>query len=60
MDDAIEQLKVSETVRQSLKLRKEDFVSNLSGGDISEINYVALVTPVSSQRNLISPTSEKH
>ncbi|KAK2768357.1 Glucosaminyl phosphatidylinositol (GlcN-PI) nositol acylation protein [Arachnomyces sp. PD_36] len=46
MDDPIvEQLKASESVKQSLKLRKEDFVSNLAGGDISEINYVALVTP---------------
>lgn len=31
---------------QTLKSRKEEFVSNLSGGDISEINLVTLVAPV--------------
>lgn len=46
-DDAIEQLKAAESVKQSLKLRKEDFVSNLTGGDIFEINYVTLIAPVS-------------
>jgi hypothetical protein len=30
----------------SYKQRKVDFVSNLSGGSISEINYVTLVAPV--------------
>ncbi|KAL9618459.1 MAG: hypothetical protein Q9160_006837 [Pyrenula sp. 1 TL-2023] len=30
---------------QTLKSRKEEFVSNLSGGDISEINLVTLVGP---------------
>ncbi|KAL8732977.1 MAG: hypothetical protein Q9166_002375 [cf. Caloplaca sp. 2 TL-2023] len=32
---------------QSYKSLKEDFVSNLSGGSISEINYVTIVAPVS-------------
>lgn len=31
---------------QSYKALKEDFVSNLSGGDITEINYVTAVAPV--------------
>ena len=31
---------------QSYKTLKEDFVSNLSGGQISEINYVTAVAPV--------------
>lgn len=31
---------------QSYKALKEDFVSNLSGGDIWEINYVTAVAPV--------------
>jgi len=31
---------------QSYKALKEDFVSNLSGGDINEINYVTAVAPV--------------
>jgi len=31
---------------QSYKALKEDFVSNLSGGDIKEINYVTAVAPV--------------
>ena len=30
------------------KVRKEAFVSNLSGGTITEINLVTLVAPVSS------------
>lgn len=47
MDDTLEKLKAAESVKQSLKLRKEDFVSNLVGGDISEINYVTLVASVS-------------
>lgn len=32
----------------SYKKLKEDFVSNLSGGTVSEINYVTLVAAVSS------------
>ena len=32
---------------QSYKSLKENFVSNLSGGDIWEINYVTAVAPVS-------------
>ncbi len=32
----------------SYKSLKEDFVSNLTGGEISEINYVTAVAPVSS------------
>ena len=32
--------------KHSYKLRKEDFVANLSGGSISEINLVTLVAPV--------------
>lgn len=31
----------------SYKQRKEDFVSNLTGGSVSEIGYVTLVAPVS-------------
>lgn len=31
---------------QSYKTLKEDFVSNLAGGRISEINYVTAVAPV--------------
>lgn len=31
---------------QSYKARKEAFVSNLSGGDVWEINIVTLVVPV--------------
>ena len=37
---------------ESYKSLKEDFVSNLTGGKISEINYVTAVAPVSL---LISP-----
>lgn len=36
------------------KLRKEDFVSNLTGGSISEINYVTAVAPVGNH-SLIFP-----
>jgi hypothetical protein len=32
----------------SYKSLKEDFVSNLTGGEIGEINYVTAVAPVSS------------
>jgi len=32
---------------QDYKTLKEDFVSNLSGGSVSEINYVIAVAPVS-------------
>lgn len=35
----------------SYKAMKEDFVSNLTGGEISEINYVTAVAPVSSPRS---------
>ncbi len=31
----------------SYKALKEDFVSNLTGGEIGEINYVTAVAPVS-------------
>ena len=34
------------TMSQSYKSLKEDFVSNLSGGSIGEINYVTAVAPV--------------
>ena len=37
---------------QSYKARKEAFVSNLSGGDVSEINIVTLVVPVSANTPL--------
>jgi phosphatidylinositol glycan class W len=33
-------------MEQDYKARKEAFVSNLSGGDINEINTVALVASV--------------
>ena len=32
---------------QSYKTLKEEFVSNLSGGSVSEINYATAVAPVS-------------
>jgi phosphatidylinositol glycan class W len=32
---------------QSYKQQKEDFVSNLSGGSVTEINFVTAVAPVS-------------
>ena len=32
----------------SYKRLKEDFVSNLTGGEIGEINYVTAIAPVSS------------
>ena len=32
---------------QSYKTLKENFVSNLSGGTVSEINWVTAVAPVS-------------
>jgi phosphatidylinositol glycan class W len=35
-----------DTSAASYKTLKEDFVSNLSGGSISEINYVTAVGPV--------------
>ena len=40
---------------QSYKTLKEDFVSNLSGGQISEINYVTAVAPV---RHVAASTPE--
>ncbi len=33
----------------SYKQRKEDFVSGLSGGEVSEINYVTAIAPVCDQ-----------
>jgi phosphatidylinositol glycan class W len=36
-----------EAIAASYKALKEDFVSNLTGGEISEINYVTAVAPVS-------------
>ena len=36
---------------RSDKLLKEDFVSNLPGGSISEINYVTAVAPVGNRRH---------
>jgi hypothetical protein len=35
----------------SYKSLKEDFVSNLTGGSISEINYVTAVAPVSRSKS---------
>lgn len=35
---------------QSYKTLKENFVSNLSGGTVSEINWVTAVAPVSPPR----------
>ncbi|KAL0935391.1 gpi-anchored wall transfer protein [Colletotrichum truncatum] len=37
---------MSATTAESYKKLKEDFVSNLSGGSVSEINYVTAVAPV--------------
>jgi hypothetical protein len=34
-------------MHQDYKARKEDFVANLSGGSISEINLITLAAPVS-------------
>jgi hypothetical protein len=34
-------------IAASYKALKEDFVSNLTGGEIGEINYVTAVAPVS-------------
>lgn len=36
-----------EAITASYKSLKEDFVSNLTGGEIGEINYVTSVAPVS-------------
>lgn len=36
------------SMAQSYKALKEDFVSNLSGGEVSEVNYVTAVAPVCS------------
>jgi len=33
---------------QSYKALKEGFISNLSGGEVSEVNYVTAVAPVRS------------
>jgi hypothetical protein len=38
---------------RSIKLLKEDFVSNLPGGSIAEINYVLLVATVSKKPFLL-------
>jgi hypothetical protein len=37
------------TPEELYKLRKEAFVSNLTGGSIGEINLVTAIAPVSSQ-----------
>lgn len=37
----------STTMAQSYKTLKEEFVSNLSGSSVSEINYVTAIAPVS-------------
>lgn len=37
----------------SYKQMKEDFVSNLSGGEVTEINYVTAVGPVCEQSFLL-------
>lgn len=43
----------------SYKSLKEDFVSNLSGGSIQEINYVTAVAPVSAvQENFAGNANE--
>jgi hypothetical protein len=39
------------------KSLKEDFVSNLTGGDISAINYVATVAPVSPPNSIQTPAN---
>lgn len=36
------------SMAQSYKALKEGFVSNLSGGEVSEVNYVTAVAPVRS------------
>ncbi|RKF63068.1 GPI-anchored wall transfer protein 1 [Erysiphe neolycopersici] len=59
---AVEQIKAA-----SYKVLKEDFVSNLTGGSISEINYVTAVAPVSvliwsvlqSRYGFFTPTQRK-
>lgn len=38
----------------SYKLRKEAFVSNLSGSSLTDINLVTLVAAVSASQNLLS------
>jgi len=40
---------------QSYKSLKQDFVSGLSGGSVSEINYVTAVAPVSLQSHSLPP-----
>lgn len=40
---------------QSYKALKEDFVSNLSGGSVLEVNYVTAVAPVRPQLALAKP-----
>ena len=42
---------------QSYKALKEDFVSNLSGGSIWEINFVTAVAPVSSNSSCLASAS---
>lgn len=37
---------MSDATAASYKKLKEDFVSNLSGGSASEVNYVTAVAPV--------------
>ena len=41
----------------SYKSLKEDFVSNLTGGEIGEINYVTAVAPVSSNAHILSSSN---
>jgi hypothetical protein len=40
-----------QAIAASYKALKEDFVSNLTGGEIGEINYVTAVAPVSLSPN---------
>lgn len=44
-----------QAIKASYKALKEDFVSNLTGGEISEINYVTAVAPVSYHSRYLQP-----